>query len=213
MMGVWGIPEENIILSINATKVEMERDLARLANYAAAMQGSAELILYYSGHGLPSESTDEPFLIPVDVSGDHPELGLSLNRVFDVLESEPTERTVVFLDACFSGGARGGSLLAGMKGIARVPNAAEISGNTVVFSSSSGNQSSGVFDNEEHGYFTYFLLKTIQEAKGKVSYGELFDEVQQRVMLQATRDGREQEPSFRVSPLIRDNWRKWNLND
>ena len=213
LMGVWGIPEENIILAINATKVEMERDLSRLANYAAAMQGSAELVFYYSGHGLPSEATEEPFLIPVDVNGDNPELGLSLESVFGMLEREPTVRTTVFLDACFSGGARSGSLIAGTKGIARVPDPVETEGRTVVFSSSSGNQSSGVFEDQEHGYFTYYLLKTIQEAKGKVSYGDLFDAVQQQVMLQATRDGKEQQPSFRASPRVQDEWRKWNLND
>lgn len=213
MKGVWGIPEENIILSFNATKVEMERDLSRLANYAAAMQGEAELFFYYSGHGLPSEATEEPYLIPVDVNGDNPELGLSLESVFATLEREVTVRTTIFLDACFSGGARSGSLIAGTKGIARVPDPVETRGRTVVFSSSSGNQSSGVYEEQEHGYFTYFLLKAIQEAKGKLNYGELFDSVQQQVMLQATRDGKEQEPSFRASPRVEDEWRKWNLND
>ena len=213
LKGVWGIPEENIILSLNATKVEMERDLSRLANYAAAMQGEAELVFYYSGHGLPSESTEEPYLIPVDVNGDNPELGLSLEFVFGMLERDPTVRTTVFLDACFSGGARGGSLIAGTKGIARVPDAVETQGRTVVFSSSTGNQSSGVFEDQEHGYFTYFLLKAIQESKGKLTYGDLFDEVQQQVMLQATRDGKEQQPSYRASPRVQDDWRQWNLND
>ena len=51
-----------------------------------------------------------------------------------------------------------------------------------------------MYEEQEHSYFTYFLLKTIQEAKGKLNYGKLFDEVQRQVMLQATRDGKEQEP-------------------
>ena len=75
---LWGIPKENIILETNATKVTMERSLAQLSNFAAALEGEAELVFYYSGHGLPSEATKEPFLIPVDVDGDAPELGLSL---------------------------------------------------------------------------------------------------------------------------------------
>jgi hypothetical protein len=213
LQGVWGIPEENIILSFNAKKVEMQRDLSRLSSFAAAWKGEAELVFYYSGHGLPSESTDEPYLIPVDVNGDHPELGLSLESVLDALESESTLRTTVILDACFSGGARNGSLIAGTKGIARVPDPVETRGRTVVFSSSSGNQSSGVYEDQEHGYFTYFLLKAMKESKGKLSYGDWFDDVQQQVMLQTTRDGKAQSPSFRSSPLVEEEWRNWKIND
>ena len=213
--GVWGIPEENINVLTNATKVDMERALSQMANYAAALKEErqqAELVFYYSGHGLPSDATKEPFLIPVDVNGNNPELGLSLESVLATLEREPTARTTVFLDACFSGGARNDGLVAN-KGINRVPDPVETRGKTVVFSSSSGDQSSGVFEEKEHGYFTYFLLKAIQEAKGKLSYGELFDDVRREVMLQAGRDEREQEPSFRASPQSSEEWRNWELND
>ncbi len=210
---LWGIPEENIIVEINATKVTMERSLAQLSNFAAALEGEAELIFYYSGHGLPSESTKEPYLIPVDVDGDAPELGLSLEQVYVQLGETPTLRTTVFLDACFSGGARNESLIAGMKGLARVPEEVEAGGNAVVFASSSGNQSSGVFENQEHGYFTYFLLKYMQESKGKLSYGDMFDYVRKEVKLQSNRDGRNQEPSVRVAPTIIDEWRAWGLDD
>ncbi len=213
LLKLWGIPEENIILETNATKVTMERSLAQLSNFAAAMEGEAELIFYYSGHGLPSEATKEPFLIPIDVDGDAPELGLSLQQVYAELGETPTVRTTVILDACFSGGARNESLIAGMKGLARVPEEVEAGGNAVVFASSSGNQSSGVFEKQEHGYFTYFMLKHMQESKGKLSYGEMFDDVRKQVKLQSNRDGRDQEPSVRVAPTIIDEWRSWGLDD
>ncbi|HCZ07563.1 MAG TPA: hypothetical protein DHV07_00195 [Flavobacteriales bacterium] len=210
---LWGIPKENIILETNATKVTMERSLAQLSNFAAALEGEAELVFYYSGHGLPSEATKEPFLIPVDVDGDAPELGLSLAQVYSELGKTPTLRTTVFLDACFSGGARNESLIAGMKGLARVPEEVEAGGNAVVFASSSGNQSSGVFEGQEHGYFTYFLLKYMQESKGKLSYGDMYDYVRKEVKLQSNRDGRDQEPSVRVAPTIINEWRSWGLDD
>jgi hypothetical protein len=210
---LWGIPKDNIILELNATKVTMERAVARLANYAGAMEGEAELFFYYSGHGLPSEQTSEPFLIPVDVNGDDAEFGLSLEDVYVKLGEHPTLRTTVFLDACFSGGARSGTLIAGMKGLTRVPEEVEAGGRTVVFASSSGKQSSGVFEEQEHGYFTYFLLKYMQQAKGKLNYGEMFDEVRREVSLQSNRDERKQEPSIRVAPAVIDEWRNWGWDD
>lgn len=212
LQDMWGIPEQNIILETNATKVTMERALAKLSNFAAALEGEAELIFYYSGHGLPSEATKEPFLIPVDVGGDDPELGVSLQEVYAELGAHPTLRTTVFLDACFSGGARSGSLIAGMKGLARVPEEVEAGGRAVVFASSSGSQSSGVYEEQEHGYFTYFLLKYMQEEKGKLNYGDMYDFVRKQVKLQSNRDGRDQEPSVRVAPSVGDDWRNWGLD-
>lgn len=210
---VWGVPAENIILETNATKVTMERSLSKLANFAAALEGDAELIFYYSGHGLPSEATKEPFLIPVDVGGDNPELGLSLESVYAMLGKVETSRTTVFLDACFSGGARNGSLIAGMKGLARVPEEVVAGGRAVVFASSSGSQSSGVYGEQEHGYFTYFLLKYMQEAKGKLNYGDMYDYVRKEVKLQSNREGKDQEPSVRVAPTVAEEWRQWGLNE
>ena len=77
----------------------------------------------------------------------------------------------MFLDACFSGGARNESLVA-MKGLKIRPKEEDVSGNTVVFASSSGNESS-VYREKRHGYFTYFLLKKLQESKGDVDYKTL----------------------------------------
>ena len=180
----------------------MERALSQLANFAEALEGEAELIFYYSGHGLPSEETKDPFLIPVDVDGNSPELGLSLEAVYSKLGRQETQRTTVFLDACFSGGARNGSLIAGMKGIARVPEEVEAGGRAVVFASSSGSQSSGVYEEQEHGYFTYYLLKYMQETKGKLNYGDMYDFVRKKVKLQSNREGKDQEPSVRVAPPV-----------
>lgn len=213
LTGLWGVPEDNILLEIDATKVTMERSLAKLANFAEALEGDAELIFYYSGHGLPSEETKEPFLIPVDVDGDTPELGLSLEEVYARLGRQETKRTTVFLDACFSGGARNGSLIAGMKGIARVPEEVEAGGRAVVFASSSGSQSSGVFEAQEHGYFTYYLLKYMQETKGKLTYGDMYDYVRKKVKLQSNREGKDQEPSVRVAPPVIDEWRSWGMDE
>lgn len=210
---LWGVPEENTILEINAGKVDMERALAKLSNFASALDGDAELIFYYSGHGLPSEETKEPYLIPVDVDGDDPERGVSLEEVYAELGKNPTQRTTVFLDACFSGGARDGSLIAGMKGLTRVPEEVEAGGRAVVFASSSGSQSSGVYEDQEHGYFTYFLLKYMQELKGRLEYGDLFEFVKKEVRLQSTREGKDQEPTVKVAPSVIDEWRNWGIDD
>lgn len=210
---LWGIPEEKVILITNATKGEMQRAINRLSEFAEIRDGDAELIFYYSGHGLPSEGSDEPYLIPVDVDGSRPEDGLALNWVFEKLKEHTSSRVTVFLDACFSGGARDGSLLADTKGIYREPDVVKATGNSVVFASSSGSQSSGVFKEKEHGYFTYFLLKFMMEKEDKLTYGAMFDFIEEEVKNQAFNDGRSQTPNVNPSRELGDEWKNWGIND
>ena len=84
--------------------------------------------------------------------------GISLKKLYSELNKYPTKRTTVFLDACFSGGARNMPLLAA-RGVRINPKEETISGNIVVFSATSEKQSALSFDREKHGMFTYFLLK------------------------------------------------------
>ena len=73
-----GVPSENIETYIDATTVQMKRGLEKLVNYAQALKGDAELIVYYAGHGFPDEVTKESYLIPVDVTGTRLKEGVSL---------------------------------------------------------------------------------------------------------------------------------------
>ena len=102
--------------------------------------GQAKLIFYYSGHGLPDEKTKQGYLIPVDVSGNNVENGISLKKVYQSLNEFPADRVTVFLDACFSGGARNEALVA-MKGLKIRPKEEDVSGNMVVFSSKQNDDS------------------------------------------------------------------------
>ncbi|MDE5840948.1 MAG: hypothetical protein K2H49_08510, partial [Muribaculaceae bacterium] len=42
-------------------------------------------------------------------------------------------------------------------------------GNTVVFSATEGNQTAMGYDEQQHGFFTYYLLKSLQESKGNIT--------------------------------------------
>ena len=164
-----GIPEKQIKLLINATFGQMNQGIAWLNNLAKIDDGNAELILYYSGHGLPDEQTKESYIMPVDISGNNVSQAIKLTDVYNKLLEHPSKRVTVFLDACFSGGARNQSLIAA-KGVRIEPKKNILTGNIIVISSSTGDESSGVFREEQHGFMTYFLLKKLQESKGNVSY-------------------------------------------
>jgi hypothetical protein len=206
-----GVPEENIKLLINARSVEMHREIKKLASYIKALGGDAEIIIYYAGHGLPDEVTHEPFLMPVDVSGTDLQFAVKLTSVYSTLTATPTHRITLFLDACFSGGARDQGLIAA-RGVKIKPKEGVMAGNLVVFSASSGEQSSMAYQEKNHGMFTYFLLKKIRETRGNISYKALSDYLSREVAVTSLRiNGKEQNPQVSVGEDALGQWESWML--
>ena len=115
------------------------------------------------------------------------------------------------MDACFSGGARDAGLIAA-RSVKVKPKKDLIQGNLVVFTASSGEQSALPYDQEQHGMFSYFLLKKLQETKGEISYGELADYISQNVSIESLRiNQKEQDPAINVSPDVENVWRDWGF--
>jgi len=206
-----GFPDRQVKLLVNATAAEIRRELAWISRLALLEKGNAELFFYYSGHGLPDENTHEPYLIPVDVTGTTINQGIKLSEVYNKLTENASLRVTVFMDACFSGGARNQGLLA-MKSVKIRPNMEAIGGNMVVFTSSSGEESSGVDREKHHGFFTWFLLKKLQQTKGDISYGDLATYLIQSVSRETSLISKPQTPQVLASPEVNTVWEKWKLN-
>lgn len=206
---VLGYPKENIRVITDATKGLMSQNIDWLVKKAQA-QGDAEIMFYYSGHGLPEEETKEPYLIPVDVNGAQVKNGLSLINVYDQLAGSTAKKCVVILDACFSGGARNKELTA-LKGVKVQASVDEVPGNLLVLASSSGTQSSAVYREKQHGYFTYFLLKNLKENKGQSTFESTMNDVTKNVRLKALDISKEQTPQALPGAEINEFWKeiKW----
>ena len=206
-----GLEERNVDLRINATLGQMKQGIAKLKRISEVNEGKAELIFYYSGHGLPDEKTKEGYIIPVDVSGSDLESAIKINKLYADLTEFPAEKITVFLDACFSGGARNESLVK-LKGVKVKPADGTLHGNLVVFSSSTGEESSAVYKEKQHGIFTYFVLKKLQSTKGDLSYKELADYVYDKVRLESVLvNDRKQSPQIKGSSAVRNEWEKWRF--
>ncbi len=194
-----GVPRENITLLTDATRGQMSQALAKHERLLEVEKGQAEMIFYYSGHGLPEESTNTPYLIPVDVSGTQPTNGIALMDVYGQLSRHAAQKVVVVLDACFSGGARSKELVA-MKAVRVSANVSNVPANLVVLASSSGNEASAVYREKQHGYFTYFLLKELKENKGQAGIRDMMLRIEQNVAREAARIGKVQTPSLMMGP-------------
>ncbi|OFX85306.1 MAG: hypothetical protein A2W99_14930 [Bacteroidetes bacterium GWF2_33_16] len=209
---ILGIPEENIIFLTNARAIQMHRALNKMNLIASITKGKADIFFYYAGHGFPDEVNQEPYIIPVDVSGGDLEFALKLTDVYAKLTEFPTQRVTVFLDACFSGGARNQGLVAA-RGVKVKPKDNIFNGNMVVFAASSGDESSLPYKDKQHGMFTYYLLKKLQETEGRVTYKELSEYITEQVAVKSILiNNKEQNPQTNISVDLKDTWSTLKIN-
>lgn len=207
-----GIPEQNIHIVENATLNNILAEVDWITKVAEAYQGEAGLIFYYAGHGIPDESTGDAYLLPVDGYGSNINTGYKLDNLYASLSSAPSRYTYVFLDACFSGAERGGSMIASARGIAIRAKASAPKGNMVVFSAAQGDETAYPYKEKGHGMFTYYLLKKLQESGGDVTLGELSDYVRSEVRKQSiVSNSKMQTPTVTASPAMNDSWQTLQL--
>ena len=204
-----GVKQENMHFLINATAGQMSQEIELVSKIISKLGPDAELIVYYAGHGYPDELTKTPYLIPVDVSASNLNNAIKLSDFFKKLSDTNAGRISVFLDACFTGGARASGLVAS-RGIKIRPKDGTLSGNMIVFSASSDSQSSLPYHKEAHGMFTFHLLKKLQESKGSVKMGALSDYLAINVSLQSLKENKkEQDPGVNTSKKVIDHWKNW----
>lgn len=207
-----GIPEKRVFTHINATYGEILDAMQKLKALGEAYNGDMNVIFYYAGHGIPDESTKDAYLLPVDANGRSSAACYSLKKLIEELGSLGARTTTVFIDACFSGAKRDKGMLISARGVAIKPRDFEPQGNVVVFSATQNDETAMPYRDKNHGLFTYYLLKKLQDSKGTTTVGELSDYVTDRVRKASVEvNGKAQTPTVRSSVALSDSWRTWRL--
>jgi len=207
-----GLPDKNVRYCSDLSFGKMRKALNDILDVAELLNGEATLLIYYAGHGIPDNKTKDAFLMPIDAEGTDTEVCISLEGFYSKLNSVPLKRCIVFLDACFSGAQRGGEMIVAARGVKLKPQPAKPKGNVVVLSATSGDEAAFSYKEEQHGLFTYFLLKKLQESKGKASLGEISDYITKNVGIQSRLlNNMPQTPTVNVAPGVSDNWRSFKL--
>lgn len=118
----------------------------------------------------------------------------------------------MFLDACFSGAQRGNGMLASARGVAIAAKEEMPQGNMIVFSAASADETSYPYQEKEHGLFTYYLLKKLNETKGNITLGELESYISEKVTQESVvTNGKVQTPTVIPSVDADDDWRNLKL--
>lgn len=209
---VLGVPSENIICELNVTGNEMTDAIDRMKDFQRAYE-QMKLIVYFSGHGLPDPRTNESYLLPTDASPRNISTGYKLSKFYQELTAYHPASVTVFLDACFSGTKKDGVMMdKDARGVIITPREETPTTNMVVFSACTGNETAYPYANQKHGLFTYFLLKKLQEDKGKTSYKHLAEYISRNVKQHSIRlNGKLQTPTAH-SALPASEWNGWRLD-
>ncbi|MDE7385632.1 MAG: caspase family protein [Muribaculaceae bacterium] len=206
-----GIPEQQIWMYQNASLGILYSGINKMVQ-ALNIFDDGKAIIYYSGHGIPDEKTGDAYIIPVDGKGTDVSSCYSLNKLYNTMSSANASNVTYFMDACFTGANRDGSMLVAARGVAREPKKETIGGKTVVFSAASGDETAMAYKEKGHGLFTYYLLKILQDTKGNATYGEIADYINENVKKEAfLTNEKPQNPVVATSEEISSSWKKMTL--
>lgn len=202
-----GVPHDQVLIYTNASYTSMMRALKKMENLANATSGKSKFVFYYAGHGTPSEEDQSAFIVPSDGLVTVPSTCFKLSDIYKNFGKMPAESVVVILDACFSGLNRDNSGLIAARAVARKPKKETVSGNVIVLSATSEDETAMGYDEKGHGMFTYHLLKKIQQSNGSVKFGDLFQSVSEGVRRDAIlKNDKNQTPSVSVSSSLKEKW-------
>ncbi len=206
-----GIPEKQVRYCTNASYGVISGGVDWLKYALDNFEGS-KAIVYYCGHGIPDEKTGDAYIVPVDGKGTNTTTCYSLNKLYTTLAATKATNVTYFMDACFTGANKEGSMLVAARGVAREAKKEKLGGNTVVFSASSADETAMTYSEKGHGLFTYFLLKKLQETEGNVSYEELAGYINRNVKKEAFLiNEKPQTPVVATSPAASSTWKSMKL--
>lgn len=200
---VLGVSKEHIKFIKDATSSEMRSIIRDLLHRTEIDPDKLNIIYYYAGHGNPDIPNNKSFLVPTDVRANNFEECYGLDDLYAQFDAMKAKSVTVFLDACFSGATRSGQMLMSGRYVRKEQADVKPSGKTIVFSASSGDEAANSYNEKKHGYFTYFLLKALQETRGKITFAELKDRLERDVRLCAfDMESKIQNPSFQCPDAL-----------
>lgn len=204
-----GIPEKQVRTYTDASYTDVLKAL-RFMETIPQFDTQAKIILYYSGHGMPNEKDFSAYLLPTDGSPKEMQTCISMKDIYNRLGKVRAQQITVLMDACFSGMRRsndGGAILAA-RAVAVEAKKEVLTGNVVVLTAASGDETAFAFPAQRHGLFTYYLLEELQKNHTRLTLGSLYESLKTNVAKSSVLENDKlQTPSVMTSAEMRMKWK------
>ena len=176
---VLGYLPDNIIDLRDATKAQLESAFGNRVTHEGKLwrylhpKGKSDVMVFYSGHGVPGLRDRKGYLLPVDADPDTPEInGYPLDTLIANLAKLEARSVTVFLDACFSGDSPKGMLVNATSGIVIKPRMpGQTASRMNIITAAQGDQVASWDLKARHGIFTKHLLEALYGAADGDDYG------------------------------------------
>lgn len=196
-----GVPETNIIISLNENKATIERKLRDVAEKTRNRKST--LLVYYTGHGILSSEDYKLYLTTYLTSKKDLEIeGLDIDTFKRYIKKSVAGRKIVILDCCHSG-----AIIGSMNDTQSMIQASlnKFEGTYVMTSTAEDAPSLFPIDQpNEPTYFTFNLLKILKEGlENDMEYCSLRDIFNQiDIELEASNFPRPQQSNFNNADQI-----------
>ena len=183
---VLGFDPLNVIDLNDATQADLESAFGNERNHEGQLwsyldpEGGSDVVVFYSGHGVPGLNDGRGYLLPVDAHPDTADInGYPIDLLYANLGKLEEARSIaVYLDACFSGDSYRGMLVRSASPVFVSAELPETAGAKVtVLTAASGKEVASWDEEAEHGLFTNHLLDALYgkgdaDRDGRVTAGE-----------------------------------------
>jgi hypothetical protein len=176
---VLNITEEDITVSLNETKTDIERKLIQVSR--EAKNHNFTLFVYYAGHGLLSIQNYKLYLTASNTTNQYLESdGIHISHFREIIESSRAGRKFIILDACHSGAVHNAMNTTSSQFQAELN---QFTGSYIMSSSSQNDSSRYSLENPNMPtYFTAEFLKVLQNGivnnKPFLTLRDIFEEIQ-----------------------------------
>ena len=189
VIDVLGFDPENIIELLDASQAELwtvfgsERSHEGTTLWSYLHPRGSDVVVYYSGHGVPGLRDKRGYLLPRDADPNTAEInGYPIDVLYENLGKLEDARSVtVYLDACFSGDSHDGMLVRSASPVyvsGELPG--EVAEKITVLTAASGQQLASWDEEAKHGLFTEHLLDALygkgdEDGDGRVTAAEVVE--------------------------------------
>ena len=167
----------------------------------ARVKSTTDVYVFYSGHGLPTQDGSGLYLLPQRANRDLlSKTAILMQEINGDIQASKPKSVTIFMDACYSGTARGGeTLVASARPIALKSQPTTFPSNFTVISASQADQISSSSPELQHGIFSYYLMRGMEgdadiNKDGKITLDEIQAYLSENVGRQARIMNRQQEP-------------------
>ncbi len=173
-----GYREGNVIDLRDATGTQLEAVFGNDKTHEGKLfdwirPGDSDVVVFYSGHGVPGLKDKRAYLLPIDGDANRAEItGYSMATLYRNLGMLPAKSVRVFIDACFSGETPKGMVIRAASGISVVPKSPKGGSGLVTLTAAQGDQLASWDEDAQMGLFTKHLLEALYGAADGGRYGD-----------------------------------------